>query len=173
MTGRTGCSTCKRRKKRVCRPPNPVLHCILTANQCDLQRPTCANCAKGNHICGGYAREMVMVHVDSFGKGAYKPKQVADKSAVAPIKQVNAFCSPTDLRVQSLNRTSLEFLSFDAFWDTYLPSGRMAADRECFLFTSGAISRWAGYTSHYLPQSEIVRCTLLALGTPLLHTKCM
>jgi len=110
---------------------------------------------------------MLIVHVDSSGKGTYKPQTLVSEPTLPPKEhyQASNFCSPTDFRIRDLNRTSLEFLNINTFWDTYLPSPRMATGEKCFPFTSGAVSRWAGYTTHYLPQTETVRCALLALST--------
>jgi hypothetical protein len=73
-------------------------------------------------------------------------------------------CSPADFLTRNLNRTSLELSSFDAFWEAYLPS-RMGTRADCFPFLSASAGRWAEYTAHYVPQSEILRCALLVLST--------
>ncbi|KAF2686006.1 hypothetical protein K458DRAFT_416371 [Lentithecium fluviatile CBS 122367] len=93
-----GCSTCRKRKKK-----------------CDLQTPTCGNCSKGNYDCGGYQREMLIVHVDNSGKGTYRSQKPVGKRTSPPKKQPLAACSPADPRLTDLNRTSFETLSYDAF----------------------------------------------------------
>jgi hypothetical protein len=128
-----------------------------------LQVPTCGNCAKRNLICGGYAREMLIVHVDNSGKGTYKLQKSACR--VPPRDRAETVCFPADIRVRNLNRTANESLALNAFWDLYLPRPCVTTVKETFPFTSGSIHRWASYTTHYAPQSEIVRCALLALST--------
>ncbi len=46
-----GCSTCRKRKKG-----------------CDLARPSCGQCLKSGHVCGGYQKDLTFIHHKIPGK---------------------------------------------------------------------------------------------------------
>ena len=109
-----GCRTCRKRKKKVsnictkghCKSMRQ-LHCMLTWRKCDLQRPLCGNCTRGNFVCGGYGRDMIMIQVDKHGKGTYQVQQPQETKSQS-IKQVAVIPSFADVRCKDLNRTTSE-----------------------------------------------------------------
>ncbi|KAH7135693.1 hypothetical protein B0J11DRAFT_167077 [Dendryphion nanum] len=141
-----GCLTCRERRKR-----------------CDLQQPTCANCIRGRFVCGGYQREVIIVHVGIPGQGQsgrYRSRNPR------PPRQSSQLVVPTtpsaaDHRIKDLNRTALELGLFTAFWDLYYPKGT-----EKNVPTEVPIRdtiRWGHSIQSMIPGSSLTRSALLAL----------
>ncbi|KAF2712901.1 hypothetical protein K504DRAFT_497737 [Pleomassaria siparia CBS 279.74] len=137
------CSTCRKRKKR-----------------CDLKQPTCGVCAKSKLICGGYQREMIIVQVRE-GKGIYKP---ATQTQHQPVMSM---ASISDLRTRDLNRVSLETKFYTTFWDLYIPKdeflSKWGLGWGLGSSSENSIARLSHPTTHKGPNSDTLRCALLAL----------
>ncbi|PSN67968.1 hypothetical protein BS50DRAFT_620404 [Corynespora cassiicola Philippines] len=136
------CSTCKLRRKK-----------------CDLQVPECGNCLKVQRECGGYERSMIVIHVGSDGKGQYKP-QASKSRRVPQIGKVEI--SLADFRMKDLQRSAFELACLETFWVLYLP--KPACLSQVQGSTSDSLKTWVTHTNHYLPQSDALRCAMLAIG---------
>jgi hypothetical protein len=127
-------------------------------SQCDLKKPTCDACAKGKLVCGGYQREMIVIQVEA-GKGAYKPQTKEVKRQV-PIR----LASMSDIRIRDLNRTAPETHCFTAFWKLYgskdEPIGNWGPETKIHK----TATRLMQYTYQHVPDSDKLRCALLALS---------
>lgn len=132
--------------------------------QCDLQQPVCGNCNKGKYVCGGYDRNMIVVHVDDSGRGTYKPSKSTMRVIPLPARPFHDM-SHADIRAKDLNRTSFEFECISAFWDLYLPRSALTGSLMFNPDLPSAMGKWAEYTTHYVPRSEVLRCSILALST--------
>lgn len=106
---------------------------------------------------------MIVIQIDdASGKGTYRQRASNPPEKSPPQRAA----SPVDVRLRDLNRTALELECFDAFWDLYLPKSDIIGGREWFP-TSGteSVIKWAEYTNHYTPVSDVLRAALLALST--------
>ncbi|KAJ4304549.1 hypothetical protein N0V90_000075 [Kalmusia sp. IMI 367209] len=105
---------------------------------------------------------MIVVQVDDAGKGTYRP--ATERSPPIPQKSSPRHeVSSTATLSNDLIRTSLELQYFDIFWSLYLPkSVTVTSDRVTPVRRE---AKWAEYTSYTVPQSEVLRCALLALST--------
>ncbi|KAF2001727.1 hypothetical protein P154DRAFT_619097 [Amniculicola lignicola CBS 123094] len=134
-----GCITCRRRKKK-----------------CDLQKPNCANCAKGRFDCEGFGRQMIVVQFGDDGKGQYRPRRLS--KAPTPRDVVPDF----GIQAQSLNRSALEVAYFSAFWNLYLPqavlNGTIVPKRL------NPVIRWVKWIQSMIGKDTTLRCALLALS---------
>lgn len=114
-----------------------------------------------------------MVHVGATGKGSYKPKQQNTQ-----VQKASREASLADVRVKDLNRTALELDCFNAFWELFLPTPLLDQEKPtqqlmfiehpgqtgCVPTFPNSVARWIGYTAHYVSQSDLLRCALLALS---------
>lgn len=120
---------------------------------------------RGDLTCGGYERDIILVHTDRSGKGIYKPVTAAKKDQnhsqrLDPIHR-SVSVAPQS---KSLNRTSLELQFYENFWNVFFPPISRAEESLQTSFVSSG-TQWAVYTLDSVPQSEVTRCALLALST--------
>lgn len=118
---------------------------------------------RGGYACGGYERDLILVHADASGKGSYPLKMENDSPRLQRPDPLYTSDIVTK-RTERLNRTALELQLFEGFWDTYLPK-RTAISITCVTSFAKSGTRWAEYTLDCVPRSEVTRCALLALST--------
>jgi hypothetical protein len=101
---------------------------------------------------------MIVVQVEA-GKGAYKPQTKEFKRQVSM-----QLASVTDARIRDLNRTAFETKCFTAFWELYgskdEPMGKWGPETKIHK----TATRLMQYTAQHVPDSDKLRCALLALS---------
>jgi hypothetical protein len=123
----------------------------------------CGNCIRGGFECGGYERNIILVHANDAGKGTYRPGITKDRPRLQQPKTTYGLASVAR-QSESLNRTSFELRCYESFWDVYLPPSSFKVASCATSFVTPGI-QWAEYTHDCVPRSEVTRCALLALST--------
>lgn len=143
-----GCTTCRRRKIKVCRFGHPTLACSVSADtisQCDCQKPTCRNCTRSKRVCEGYERYPVFINRTNAGLQKRKPLEEAKPTSAesATAKQPSGDLAQSELR-SSAGEHPFRFSSGDVestifiswYWDFLAPSRSVKSSLQ------GRLSHW-------------------------------
>lgn len=108
-------------------------------------------------VRGNSGKDIVVIENDDGpDKVGYVPSK-ADGHHVVAIHP----CCLDDVSTRDLNLRAKDIQLFDAFWTIYLPRPSLVG----FLAGPDPVERWARLTQDMTPDSNMIRCALLALST--------